>query len=199
MEETTTALLVRHGQVRNPNHVVYGHLPGFDLDAVGVVEAHAVAKRLRDVDVAAVVSSPLIRAFHTATAIARPHGLEPATDKRLIEWNVSPIWLGQGWDDIHTIAPGQVEAYLAHPADLDYAYETLDDVVRRTTAAVEDHVVPGGTVVFVSHQDPVSAAALALTGTPLETLLDAPPPHASVTTLKRESTDQWTFVNRWAP
>lgn len=199
MTAHTRALLVRHGQVRNPNHVVYGHLPGFDLDATGVLEAHAAGQYLASHRIAAVVSSPLVRARSTATSIARHHDLDITIDDRLIEWNVSPIWLGQGWDDIHRIAPGEVEAYLVNPADLDYAFETLHDVVKRTTAAVADHVVPNESVVFVSHQDPVAATALWLTGAPLETLLESPPPHASVTTLVRETESSWTIAGRWEP
>lgn len=199
MEGSTTALLVRHGQVRNPNHVVYGHLAGFDLDATGVLEAHATATYLQHEPISKIVSSPLIRAAHTATAIARRHGLDIEIDDRLIEWNVSPIWLGQGWDDIHRLAPGEVEAYLGHPVDLDFAFETLHDVVARTTAAVAEHTVVDGCVVYVSHQDPVSATALALVGDRLTSLLDAPPPHASVTRLLRDKESSWRFVDRWVP
>lgn len=199
MAPPTDVLLVRHGQVRNPNHVVYGHLPGFDLDPTGVSEAHAVGRHLSTLPIARVVSSPLIRAVHTATAIARRHDLAVVTDERLIEWNVSPSWLGEGWDDIHRIAPGEVEAYLANPADLPFAHETLQDVVARTTAAVEAHIVPNGTTVYVAHQDPVAATALALSGQRLETLLASPPPHASVTTLRLGPGPTWQLVGRWTP
>jgi len=51
--------LVRHGEVRNPNHVVYADLPGFDLSATGVVQAQDVGSHLSDKGLDIVVSSPI--------------------------------------------------------------------------------------------------------------------------------------------
>ncbi len=199
MSKESIAILVRHGRVRNPNHVVYGHLPGFDLDAVGVLEAHRTARHLATMSIDAVISSPLIRARHTAHAIARRHGIEVITDDRLSEWDVSPCWLGQRWEDLPSVAPGELESYLADPSDLAWAHESLIDVVDRMTAAVEDHLSPGHTAVFVSHQDPVNATILALTDKPLDTLLDDPPPHASATVLARGEDATWRNLGRTVP
>jgi broad specificity phosphatase PhoE len=199
MSSETIAILVRHGRVRNPNHVVYGHLPGFDLDAVGVLEAHRTSRQLATTSIDAVISSPLIRARHTAEAIAMRHGIDVVTDDRLSEWDVSPVWLGQRWEDIPSVAPGELESYLADPSDLAWAHESLADVVDRMTSAVEEHVSQGRTTVFVSHQDPVNATILALTHKRLDTLLDDPPPHASATTLVRAKDATWTNIGRTVP
>ena len=55
-------IIVRHGEVFNPNHVVYADLPGFDLSVTGVRQAHLVGTHLARVRVDVVLSSPLDRA-----------------------------------------------------------------------------------------------------------------------------------------
>ncbi|MFQ5427057.1 MAG: histidine phosphatase family protein, partial [Gaiellales bacterium] len=43
-----TIHLVRHGEVENPDHVVYADLPGFGLSATGSAQAEAAANHLHD-------------------------------------------------------------------------------------------------------------------------------------------------------
>jgi broad specificity phosphatase PhoE len=81
----TTVHFLRHGEVYNPDKVLYGRLPGFRLSAAGVEMAEMAAKHLSGTDVTYLVSSPLQRAQETARPIAEEFGLEVATDDRLIE------------------------------------------------------------------------------------------------------------------
>jgi broad specificity phosphatase PhoE len=200
MDQTTTVMLVRHGQVANPNHVVYADLPGFDLDADGVLQAHAVGRHLSRTTVDAVVSSPLSRAVQTATSIARTHGLPVTIDGGLSEWNLSSGWVGQIWDDLPVAVPGQLEAYLNDPSNLPYASETLSDLASRVTDSIKRHLESGiRHLVVVAHQDPVAAAVLRLVDEPMAGLLLDPPPHASVTTLILSHDAHWTVANRWVP
>jgi len=88
MAEITVVHLVRHGEVDNPDGVLYGRLPGFHLSEEGVLQAKAAAEFLAGRDVALLLSSPLERALETAAPIAAQFGLEPRVDERLIEpWN----------------------------------------------------------------------------------------------------------------
>ena len=88
MAEMTVVHLVRHGEVANPDGVLYGRLPGFHLSEEGVLQAKAAAAFLAGRDVALLLSSPLERALETAAPIAAQFGLEPRVDERLIEpWN----------------------------------------------------------------------------------------------------------------
>jgi broad specificity phosphatase PhoE len=77
--------LLRHGEVHNPERILYGRLPGFGLSDLGVRQAEQVAAYLHDHDVVHVVSSPLLRAQQTAAPIAALHGLDVVTDEGLIE------------------------------------------------------------------------------------------------------------------
>jgi broad specificity phosphatase PhoE len=88
MPDLTVVHLVRHGEVANPDGVLYGRLPGFHLSEDGVLMAKAAATYLAGRDVALVWCSPLERAQETAAPIAAQFGLAVATDDRLIEpWN----------------------------------------------------------------------------------------------------------------
>jgi probable phosphomutase (TIGR03848 family) len=93
----TTVLLVRHGLTALTGPVLAGHLPGVDLDERGQAQALALAKRLRPVPLAAIVSSPLERCVQTARAVAAGRdGMAPSVDERLVEvrygdWTGRPL------------------------------------------------------------------------------------------------------------
>src|SRR5688572_20018142 len=70
---TRVVHLVRHGEVANPQRVIYGRLPGFVLSVRGRTEAEQAARRLQEREVGAIYASPLERTVETATIIAAPH------------------------------------------------------------------------------------------------------------------------------
>src|ERR1700731_1333559 len=90
MAEITVVHLLRHGEVHNPNHVLYGRLPGYHLSANGRMMAAAAADFFDGRPVAAIFASPLERAQETAAPVAERLGLEIVTRDRLIE---SASWL----------------------------------------------------------------------------------------------------------
>ena len=81
----TTVHLLRHGEVHNPEKVLYGRLPGYVLSDLGHEMAKRASVALADRDVAAVISSPLERAQQTATPVAQVHKLDILLDDNLIE------------------------------------------------------------------------------------------------------------------
>jgi broad specificity phosphatase PhoE len=85
MTEITVVHLLRHGEVHNPDHVLYGRLPGYHLSANGRMMAAAAADFFAGRPVAAVFASPLERAQETAQPVAERLGLTITTDDRLIE------------------------------------------------------------------------------------------------------------------
>ena len=85
----TTIYLVRHGFVHNPDAVMYGRLPRFRLSDEGQVQARAAGKALSDKPLAAIYSSPLLRARQTAQAIQVAHeSLRVQLSSLLLEINV---------------------------------------------------------------------------------------------------------------
>src|SRR5215469_6517319 len=87
-QATTVVHLVRHGEVANPDGVLYGRLPGYRLSEDGQMMAKAAADFLAGRDVTVLRSSPLERAVQTAEPIAEQLGLTIEIEERLIEpWN----------------------------------------------------------------------------------------------------------------
>jgi len=85
VSEHTVVHLLRHGEVHNPEGVLYGRLPGYRLSELGRSMAERVAEHLSGADIAHVGASPLERAQETAKPIADAHELPIAVDGRLIE------------------------------------------------------------------------------------------------------------------
>ena len=85
MGEKTIVHVMRHGEVHNPEKILYGRLPGYNLSDRGRRQADAVADWLVHNDIVYVVASPLERAQQTATPIAVAHRLAVDTDADLIE------------------------------------------------------------------------------------------------------------------
>ena len=85
MTTTTVVHLLRHGEVYNPDKVLYGRLPGYRLSELGVQMAKAAAEALAGHDVTHVVASPLERAQQTAEPFAAQFRVPVAVDERLIE------------------------------------------------------------------------------------------------------------------
>ena len=81
----TVVHLVRHGEVYNPDRILYGRLPNFRLSARGENQAARTAEAFRGHDVAFLGCSPLARARQSAAPISEILGLEPEADERLIE------------------------------------------------------------------------------------------------------------------
>jgi broad specificity phosphatase PhoE len=196
---STTVFLVRHGEVHNPDHVVYADIPGFGLSERGQRQAGEAAEYLADRPIAAVCASPLQRATQTASPIAVHHGLVVSTDSELTEWYLTQRWKGLPWDDLPVERPGEVEAYLANPLDMPFSPESLEALAVRMTSAVGRlaALYTDESIVIVSHQDPIQAARLGLLHRTLSSLNRDKPGHAEVFELT--TGDPWVEASRFLP
>jgi broad specificity phosphatase PhoE len=157
---TTRVHLLRHGEVHNPEGVLYGRLAGYRLSDLGLQMAQRVADHLRagGHDVVLVVASPLERAQQTARPVADAFGLSVGTDDRLIEagnhFQGLTFGVGDGalhhprhwWHLRNPLRPSWGEAYAVQAA--------------RMLAAASDAAVKaeGAEAVLVSHQLPIWTA-----------------------------------------
>lgn len=85
-----TVHLLRHGEVFNPDRVLYGRLPEFHLSELGRTMAERLAEhfsaRTRDgAKIVYLCASPLTRAQETAAPTSKALGLPVVTDERIIE------------------------------------------------------------------------------------------------------------------
>jgi len=76
---------LRHGQVHNPEKILYGRLPGYRLSDTGRAMADGIAHYLTGSDITYLAASSLTRAQETAAPSARSLDLPVTTDDRLIE------------------------------------------------------------------------------------------------------------------
>lgn len=163
----TTVHLLRHGEVHNPDAVLYGRLPGFRLSDDGLRMAHDAAQALRGHDVAEVVASPLQRAQETAGPIGAVFGLPVGTDERLLE----------STNHFEGKTFGVGDGAMRHPANWPLLWnpftpswgEPYAVVAARMLAAVHDvrDRVRGHEAVCVSHQLPIWTARRFAEGRPL--------------------------------
>ena len=191
--------LVRHGEVDNPDHLVYAGLPGFGLSPNGIEQARRVGRYLGPRPVVAIWCSPLERSLRTAEAIASRTTVPVKVDPDLTEWSLMSRWKGHSWRDVPVGFPGELEAYLDHPHHLPFADESLDDVAGRVAAVARrlDLEHPHGDVVIVSHQDPIQAGRLRLLGASLTDLHTDQPALGAVITLRPGAS--WTEETTWEP
>lgn len=191
--------LVRHAEVDNPQHLVYGSLPGFGLSPHGLEQARRVGRYLGPRAVVAIWSSPLESALRTAEEIAARSGVPVRVDDDLRDWDITDRWRGHPWGSVPGVFPGELETYLDEPQSVDFTDETLDQIADRiaTVARRLDAAHPHGDVVVVSHQDPIQAGRLRLIGSSLATLHDGTPTHGAVVTLRPGTT--WGKETVWEP
>ena len=196
---SVNAHLIRHGEVENPDHVVYANLPGFGLSARGRRQAAATGEKLAHQPPVVIVTSPLQRAIETAELVERATGSSVVVDDRLTEWELASRWAGVSWEALPEVFPGELEAYLEDPHHLPFSPETLEQAAGRVAACVADwEQQEPGDLAFVSHQDPLHAAARRLVEVDAPPFHSNKPTHCSITTLQRTGTG-WAVVGHWAP
>lgn len=148
---TTTLYLMRHGEVHNPEHILYGRRPGFFLSEAGKAQAHAAGGWLADKPLTAVYSSPMERAQQTAGIVASylPE-LSPTTDERIIEvgtpYEGQPIadLAAMGWD----LYTGNQPPHEVPGTVLDRVLDFFDTVVERHSGQSVAAVAHGDILVF---------------------------------------------------
>lgn len=154
-----TLLLVRHGLTAMTGPVLAGWTPGVHLNDTGREQAAALAGRLTQVPVAAIVSSPLERCQETAAALAAGReGLNVQTDERLGECKYGD-WTGQ---ELKKLAKDPLwKVVQAHPSAAAFpGGEALRDTQIRAVDAVRARNADLGedaTWIAVSHGDVIKA------------------------------------------
>ena len=155
MSEHTVVHLMRHGEVHNPEGVLYGRLPGYRLSELGRKMATRVAEHLAKADIAHVGASPLERAQETAQPIADAHGLTVAVDGRLIEADNIFEGLTFGVGDGALSRPRHWR-HLRNPFRPSWGEPYRAQAIRVLAAmAVARDAARGREAVLVSHQLPI--------------------------------------------
>src|SRR5215467_1758054 len=136
----TLVLVVRHGLTSSTGKALTGWLPGITLDDRGQAQAAALASRLAQVPLAAVVSSPLERCQQTAAAIAERQGqpMEVQVDDRFGECRYGD-WTGQ---PLRKLAHDPLwRVVQAHPSAVRFPGpdgESMTGMQQRAVAAIRE-------------------------------------------------------------
>ena len=146
---------IRHGEVHNPEKILYGLQPGWRLSERGIQMAQVVAQWSKNLNLGAIHSSPLQRAQETVAPIIDNHKLQLTTDKNLIE--ASNIFEGKKFE----LGSG----VLKHPKSWRYLYnpwrpswgEPYDQIINRMLKALFSarDAASGKDAICVSHQLPI--------------------------------------------
>ncbi|NHC23914.1 histidine phosphatase family protein [Nocardioides sp. IC4_145] len=151
----TVVHLVRHGEVHNPEGVLYGRRDGFHLSDLGRQMAEKVAAALQDRDIVHLRVSPLERVRETAEPLALARGLEPVVDERVIE--STNVFEGERFAaGANALKDPRNWRYLWNPFRPSWG-EPYKQVVARMMSAVHDARIAatGHEAVVVSHQLPI--------------------------------------------
>ncbi|NNG86182.1 histidine phosphatase family protein [Streptomyces cacaoi] len=150
----TVVHVMRHGEVENPEGILYGRLPGYHLSELGRRMADRVAEHLEGRDITRVVASPLERAQETAAPVAKAHGLDVGVDDRLIEagnvFQGKTFGVGDGalrrpenWRHLlNPFRPSWGEPYIDQVVRMRGALESAKDAARGHEAVVVSHQLP---------------------------------------------------------
>jgi ribonuclease H / adenosylcobalamin/alpha-ribazole phosphatase len=163
--EPTRLILVRHGSTMHSPERRFSGRNALALSELGAQQAAALAGRAPSFgSVAAIVSSPLVRARQTADAIADVLGLKVDVNDDLAEMDFG-AWEGQSFAEVNQSDPDGLSNWLASPQSAPTGGEPYATLVRRVRRARDTIIAgyPGQTVLVVSHVTPIKAIlALAL-------------------------------------
>lgn len=148
--------LVRHGEVFNPQGLLYERIDGFELSDTGHQMAAAVAAELASQGrtVSRLLASPLLRAQQSAAPIAEVFGLEIETEPRVIEpWNK---FKGLKMGPRALLKKPVLALSLYNPSRPSWGEPFAEIATRMIDASLESwQATPEGDVVIVSHQLPI--------------------------------------------
>ena len=161
---STPVHVARHGEVENPQKILYGRQPGWRLSNRGQQMAETLGEWSKSINLGALHVSPLQRAQETAAPIARAHGIEITTDERLIE--AANVFEGKSFE----LGSG----VLKHPSSWRHLYnpwkpswgEPYEEQINRMLAAIfaANKAANGKDAIVVSHQLPIWILRSAIEG-----------------------------------
>ncbi len=170
-----TVHLLRHGEVHNPDGILYGRLPEFHLSELGremarTLAGHFSERAAQGAKIVHLAASPLTRAQETAQPISEALNLDIVTEDRIIE--AANYFQGIRVSKAEILRPKHWPM-LRNPLRPSWG-EPYKEQAARVTAAVQDARLraielggDGAEAILVSHQLPIWATRLSAEGRPL--------------------------------
>jgi alpha-ribazole phosphatase len=178
--------LLRHGAVQGAETRRFiGHLD-VPLSALGEAQCQAQAARLRDVPLAALFSSDLVRSRRSAEIIGAPHGLVPTIVPALREMDMGR-WDGLTAGEIRAREPEAFADWMSRVGEFPFPEgESVPDLLARVAPAFDAIVAahPGQPLAIVAHGGPNRALLCRALGLPLGRLLAFGQDYAALSVLE---------------
>ena len=165
----TTLLLVRHGNTSTTGKLLPGRAPGLHLAETGVRQAERAGERIAELKrVDAIYTSPLERARETAAPIAKATGVKPKVERGLLECDFGD-WTGAELVKLMKLPEWRTvqraPSTFRFPNGESFTEMQVRIVTTLDRLRARHH---GGTIVCVSHADPIKAAMAHALGTHLD-------------------------------
>lgn len=172
----TKIFFIRHCEAEGNTRGLLQGRSDSDISGNSAKQLDLVSLRLRNEPFDAMYSSPLKRAYKTAQAINRYHGLPIHTDERLIEIDMGE-WEGKSWTSIEHLDPAMLKVWYENPGDFQApGGESIRQVCKRMWDAVNDICQhhPDQTVCVVSHGCAIRSFLCRALGKNIDQLNDIP-------------------------
>ncbi len=197
--ERGLVFLVRHGATRaNVQGVRLGHMPE-RLSLLGRRQARELGRRTTGLPLAAIWTSPLLRARQTADIVARERTLPIRVCDELAEMDYGPME-GLYEDEIARRFPEEKRAWSGEPTVAPPGAETLASVIARVVDALE-RIRRTENALVVTHLTPMRVAWAHYGGHALSEAVSFHPGHAVVHRLEAEGlepvTRAWSGEQPW--
>lgn len=173
--------LVRHGHHALLGHILCGRMPGVVLDEQGCREMDVAAEVIRSVTPHAIQSSPQRRTLQSASIIASRCGCPVEIVQAVDELDMGR-WTGQAFGELRKDPAWQrwnERRGSAKPP----GGESMRALQRRVVAHIEQFADRDGSIVIVSHAEPIRAALMYYLGVPLDLFYSVDIDPASISTI----------------
>lgn len=160
---TTSIYLIRHGEVNNPDGIIYGRLPNFGLTENGKQQMEQTANFLQDKNITRLFSSPLLRARQSAEIIKTKLGISKIQISELL-YETLTSYEGKKFYSLDRM---QSEVYLKPLSPTD---ETIEQLSNRMQQFLDINIkkYSGKQIAAVGHGDPIMAIKAVIKKRPLD-------------------------------
>lgn len=177
----TTFALIRHGNCDPVGRYIAGRKSGIKLSETGSKQARQLVSRFNEIKVDAIYSSPLERAIETASPLAEQKRLKLNVAEELLEIDYG-TWTGKSFEELSSEPLWRLYNTYRGRVRIPGG-EMIPEVVSRMSALMEKlRRAYQGTVVLVSHGDPIKSVIAHYIGAPLDFImrLDVQPASISI-------------------
>lgn len=192
----TTFALIRHGNCDPVGRYIAGRKSGIKLSETGSKQARQLVSRFNEIKVEAIYSSPLERAIETASPLAEQKRLILNVAEELLEIDYG-TWTGKSFEELSSEPLWRLYNTYRGRVRIPGG-EMIPEVVSRMSALMEKlRRAYQGTVVLVSHGDPIKSVITHYTGAPLDFImrLDVQPASISILSIDDYGAQLMTLNN----